>query len=50
MITAVDTNVILDVVGANPDFGPASLRAIGDAQQLGAVMACDVVWGEVGAW
>ena len=50
MITAVDTNVILDVVGANPELGPASLRALGDAQQLGAVMACDVVWGEVGAW
>jgi hypothetical protein len=29
VITAVDTNVILDVVGANPEFGPASLRRSG---------------------
>ena len=49
MITAVDTNVILDVAGADPVFGPASLRAIGEAQKLGVVMACDIVWGEVGA-
>lgn len=49
MITAVDTSVILDVIGADPDFGPDSLRALGEAQRLGVVMACDVVWGEVGA-
>lgn len=49
MITAVDTSVILDVIGADPEFGPASLRALGEAQRLGVVMACDVVWGEVGA-
>lgn len=50
MITAVDTSVILDVLSANPEFGPMSLRAMADSQKLGAVMACDVVWGEVGAW
>lgn len=49
MITAVDTSVILDVVGADPEFGLGSLRAIGDAQTSGVVMACDIVWGEVGA-
>lgn len=49
MNTAIDTSVILDVIGADPAFGPASLRALGDAQRLGVVMACDVVWGEVGA-
>jgi len=49
VITAVDTNVILDVLGADPQFGRASLRVIGDAQGFGAVMACDVVWSEVGA-
>jgi predicted nucleic acid-binding protein len=50
VITAVDTNVILDVVGASPEFGASSLRAIGEAQRSGVVMACDIVWGEVGAW
>jgi predicted nucleic acid-binding protein len=49
VISAVDSNVVFDVVGANPEFGPASLRAIGEAQRAGVVMACDVVWGEVGA-
>ena len=49
MITAIDTSVILDVIGADPGFGPASLRALGEAQRLGVVMACDVVWGEMGA-
>jgi predicted nucleic acid-binding protein len=49
VITAVDTSVVLDIIGADPEFGPASLRAIGDAQTLGVVMACDIVWGEVGA-
>jgi predicted nucleic acid-binding protein len=49
VITAVDTSVILDVIGADPAFGPASLRALGEAHAVGVVMACDVVWGEVGA-
>jgi predicted nucleic acid-binding protein len=49
VITAIDSNVVFDVIGANPEFGPASLRAIGQAQRAGVVMACDVVWGELGA-
>ncbi len=49
MITAIDSNVILDVLGADPVHGPASLRALGDGLELGAVMACDTVWAEVGA-
>jgi predicted nucleic acid-binding protein len=50
VITAIDTNVVLDVLGGDPAFGRASLRAVADAQGIGAVMACDVVWSEVGAW
>jgi len=49
VITAIDSNVVLDILGANPVHGPGSLRAIGDAQELGVVMACDLVWAEVGA-
>jgi len=49
VITAIDSNVVLDILGADPVHGPGSLRAIGDAQELGVVMACDQVWAEVGA-
>lgn len=50
MITAIDSNVILDVLGADPTHGPGSLRALGNAQEIGVVMACDVVWAEVGGY
>lgn len=46
MITAVDTNVLLDVLTAGP-FGPASREAIRDARREGSLMACDIVWSEV---
>ena len=46
MITAVDSNVVLDVLTAGP-FGPASREAIREARRVGSLMACDVVWTEV---
>ena len=49
MITAIDSNVLLDVFSADPGFGAASRRAIGTAFEDGAVMACEVVWAEVAA-
>ena len=49
MITAVDSNVLLDVFGADPTFGPASARALRNAIQAGRLVACDVVWAEVAA-
>jgi hypothetical protein len=48
VITAVDTSVLLDVLGAHPKHGPASLKALAEAHEMGSVMACDVVWAEVG--
>jgi hypothetical protein len=47
MITAVDSNVLLDVLGADPNFGPASANALRTALRQGQVLACEVVWAEV---
>lgn len=50
MITAVDTNVLLDVFTADPTFGPASRAALRSAIQTGALIASEVVWAETFAW
>ena len=50
MITAVDTNVLLDVLTADPVFGPASRAALRAATQTGALVASEVVWAETAAW
>ena len=47
MITAVDTNVLVDVFGADPIFGPASKDTIRRSLAEGRLIACDVVWAEV---
>ena len=49
MITAVDTNVLLDLLGADPEFGPSSREALRNARRNGKLIACDVVWAETGA-
>jgi predicted nucleic acid-binding protein len=49
VITAVDTNVLLDVFGADPAFGERSRSAIKSALLEGGLVACDVVWAEVAA-
>jgi predicted nucleic acid-binding protein len=46
MITAVDTNVLVDVFGADPTFGAASRSALRAAIQAGALIASEVVWAE----
>ncbi len=47
MITAVDSNVLIDVLEADPEFGDSSAAALAFACQRGALIACDVVWAEV---
>lgn len=47
MITAVDTNVLLDVFTANPDFGTRSRAALLRCQDEGALVVCDVVLAEL---
>jgi predicted nucleic acid-binding protein len=50
VITAVDTNVLLDVFTADPDHGRRSAAALAAARSEGAIVACDVVWAEAAAW
>lgn len=47
MITAVDTNVLLDVFTDDPRFGAGSLAALRACLAEGPLVACDVVWAEL---
>ena len=49
MITAVDTNVLLDVFGANPKYGAASAGALDRCAAEGSLVASAVVWSETAA-
>jgi hypothetical protein len=49
MRTAVDTSVLLDVLGADAAFGESSRDALRAAYRSGALVACDFVWAEVRA-
>lgn len=48
MITSVDTNVLLDVFGADTRFGVASREALRQCRAQGSLIACEVVWTELG--
>ena len=49
MITAVDTNVLLDVFTADPRFGFPSRAALASCLQQGSLVVCEVVWAETAA-
>jgi predicted nucleic acid-binding protein len=49
LITAVDTNVLVDVLYPDPTFGPASAAALRECLEAGALVACEVVWAETAA-
>lgn len=49
MITAVDTSVLLDVFGADPEYGPRSRAALDRCLDQGSLVLCDVVWAETAA-
>lgn len=49
MITAVDTNVLLDVFSADARHGAASRDALRRCWAEGSLVACEVVWAEVAA-
>lgn len=49
MITAVDTNVLIDVFRNDPKFGAASAKALRQCIQEGSIVICDVVWAELAA-
>ena len=46
MITAVDTNVLIDVLEPDPVHGPGSRDALKRCLREGRVVACEVVWAE----
>ncbi len=49
MITAVDTNVLLDVFANDPAYAARSLTALRSCLAEGPLVACEVVWAEVEA-
>lgn len=49
MITAIDTNVLIDIFGADPNHGVQSKEAFRSCIQQGSLIACEVVWAEVAA-
>lgn len=49
MRTAVDSSVLLDVLGGDPTFGEQSRSALKNAYDAGALIACEIVWAEVRA-
>lgn len=39
--------MVIDILGADPQFGPASLSAARRCRDQGILVACDAVWAEV---
>jgi predicted nucleic acid-binding protein len=50
VITAVDTNVLLDIFASDAEFGRHSANALRRCIAEGSLIACDIVWAETGAW
>ena len=47
MITAVDSNVLLDFLNHDPEFGISSRNSLRSCAMEGRLFACDVVWAEI---
>jgi len=47
MLTAIDTNIFIDVLEADPEFGETSCKALMKASNEGGLLVCDVVWAEL---
>jgi predicted nucleic acid-binding protein len=46
LITAVDTSILLDVIGGDPIFGRDSADSLRRCLREGQLVACEVVWAE----
>jgi predicted nucleic acid-binding protein len=46
VITAVDSNILLDVLGADPEFGEPSSEALRRCRRDGSLVASEVVFAE----
>ena len=49
MITAVDTNVLLDALSGDERYGRRAVERLEEAAQHGALVACEVVVAEIAA-
>lgn len=49
MVTAVDSSILLDVLGGADGYGPASRRALERAGEAGALAVSAAAWAEVRA-
>jgi predicted nucleic acid-binding protein len=47
MITAIDTNILLDILVPNEDFYEASVRALQDAAGEGSLVISNIVYAEL---
>lgn len=47
MITAVDTNVLIDSLSDDPEFGDKSREALGLASAEGRIVTCEIVYAEL---
>src|SRR5690349_16474010 len=50
MTTAVDSNVLIDVIGHPNEFTAACVRALDLALRSGALIICPIVASETAAW
>jgi predicted nucleic acid-binding protein len=50
VITAIDTNVLLDIFGADSKFGLQSRQAVRSCLSEGGLVACEIVWTEVASF
>ncbi len=48
MITAVDSSVLIDVFADDPEHAEHSANALRHCMQQGKVVACEIVWSELG--
>ena len=46
MITAIDTNILIDIFSNDPSFGSASAKSLRDCIQDGAIVICEIVSAE----
>ncbi len=46
MITAIDTNILIDILEPDPVFGERSKEALKRCLGQGRIVACEIVWAE----
>jgi hypothetical protein len=47
MITAIDTNVLLDILAPDPHYFERSIQALEEAANAGSLVICDLVYAEL---